>query len=89
MPIAAEVGEVPHLDVAGCGNRRPECRVPISTSRTRSDGRARAGRSDTRVYKEHKHSTRRIDLAVCAIMAHSVTGAVVPGPQLYRYDDAR
>ena len=25
----------------------------------------------TRVYKESKHSTRRIDLAVCAIMAHA------------------
>jgi hypothetical protein len=31
------------------------------------------------IYKEHKHSTRRIDLAVCAIMAHSVAATVDPG----------
>jgi hypothetical protein len=30
----------------------------------------------TRIYKEHKHSSRRIDLAVCAIMAHSVAATV-------------
>jgi phage terminase large subunit-like protein len=29
-------------------------------------------RGTPRIYKEHKHSTRPIDLAVCAIMAHSV-----------------
>ena len=41
----------------------------------------------TRIYKEHKHSTRRIDLAVCAIMAHSVAAAADPGVQLYWYDE--
>jgi phage terminase large subunit-like protein len=39
----------------------------------------------TRIHKEHKHSTRRIDLAVCAIMAHSVAATIEPGPQLYWY----
>jgi hypothetical protein len=42
----------------------------------------------TPLRKEHKHSTRRIDLAVCAIMLHSVAAAVEPGPQLYWYDMA-
>ena len=37
----------------------------------------------TRIAKETKHSTRRIDLAVCAIMAHSVAAAIDPGLQLY------
>jgi hypothetical protein len=39
----------------------------------------------TGIYKEHKHSTRRIDLAVCAIMAHSVAATVDRGLQLYWY----
>jgi hypothetical protein len=30
-----------------------------------------------------KHSTRRIDVAVCAIMAHSVAATADPGVQLY------
>jgi phage terminase large subunit-like protein len=42
----------------------------------------------TRIYKEHKHSTRRIDLAVCAIMAHSAAASIDPGLQLYWYDEA-
>jgi hypothetical protein len=29
-----------------------------------------------------------IDLAVCAIMAHSVAAAIEPGPQLYWFDRA-
>lgn len=34
------------------------------------------------IYKEHKHSTRRIDLAVCAITANSVATTISP-VQLY------
>ena len=41
----------------------------------------------TRICKEHRHSTRRIDLAVCAIM-HSVAATIDPGLQLYWYDEA-
>jgi phage terminase large subunit-like protein len=37
----------------------------------------------TRITKEHKHSTRRIDLAVAAVMAHSVAATVTAGPQLF------
>jgi hypothetical protein len=39
-------------------------------------------------YKEHKHSTRRIDLAVCAITAYSVAATVDAAFQLYWYEDA-
>jgi hypothetical protein len=39
----------------------------------------------TRIYKEYKHSSRRIDLAVCAIMAHSVAATVSP-VQLYWFE---
>ena len=38
----------------------------------------------TRIYEEHKHSTRRIDLAVCAIMAHSVAPPSTPGCWAFR-----
>jgi phage terminase large subunit-like protein len=48
----------------------------------------RTDNSGTRIYKEHKQSARRIDLAVCAIMAHSVAATVDPGPQLYWYEAA-
>ena len=34
----------------------------------------------------HKHATRRIGLALCAIMAHSVAAVVDRGLQLYWYD---
>jgi phage terminase large subunit-like protein len=52
----------------------------IGNSTVRTDNRG------TRIHKEHKHSTRRIDLAVCAIMAH--VAAAEPGLQLYWYGDA-
>jgi phage terminase large subunit-like protein len=51
----------------------------VGNATVRTDNRG------TRIYKEHKHSARRIDLAVCAIMAHSVAATVEPGPQLYWY----
>jgi len=54
----------------------------IGNATVRTDNRG------TRIYKEHKHSARRIDLAVCAIMAHSVAAAAKPGLQLYWYDAA-
>ena len=38
--------------------------------------------------RQSKHSTRRIDLAVCAIMAHSVAGTVDPGLPLYWFEGA-
>ena len=41
-----------------------------------------------RVYKEHRHSRRRIDLAVAGIMAYSVAAAVDRGPQLWSFADA-
>jgi phage terminase large subunit-like protein len=41
----------------------------------------------TRIQKEHKHSTRRIDLAVAAVMAHDVAAATDPGPQLWVFGD--
>ena len=66
--------------VTHSGDPRLARHVANATVRTDSRG--------TRIYKEHKHSTRRIDLAVCAIMAHSVAAAVEPGPQLYWYEDA-
>ena len=45
----------------------------IGNATVRTDNRG------TRIYKEHKHSTRRIDLAVCAIMAHSGPPPPQPG----------
>jgi hypothetical protein len=51
----------------------------IGNAAVRTDNRG------TRIYKEHKHSTRRIDLAVCAIMAQSVAAMTAPGPPLYWY----
>jgi hypothetical protein len=50
------------------------------------EGCDRAVRTDnrgTRVYKEHKHSMRRIDLAVCAIMAHDRVKQGAPMPAIY------
>jgi phage terminase large subunit-like protein len=41
----------------------------------------------TRIQKEHKHSTRRIDLAVAAVMAHDVAATVSRGPQMWVFDD--
>ena len=35
-----------------------------------------------------RSSTRRIDLAVCAIMAHSIAATAEPNLQLYWYEDA-
>jgi phage terminase large subunit-like protein len=57
---------------------------------TRDTGNAtvRTDNRGTRIYKEHKHSTRRIDLAVCAIMAYSVAATIGPGLQRYWYDEA-
>jgi phage terminase large subunit-like protein len=40
----------------------------------------------TRIVKEHRRSTRRIDLAVCAVMAHDVAAAVGPGTQLWVFE---
>jgi hypothetical protein len=39
-----------------------------------------------RIVKEHKDSTRRIDLAVAAVMAFAAAMAVEPGPQLFVFD---
>jgi phage terminase large subunit-like protein len=36
-----------------------------------------------RLSKVHKHSTRRIDLAVASVMAHSIAATVETGPQLF------
>jgi phage terminase large subunit-like protein len=66
--------------VTHSGDPRLARHVANATVRTDSRG--------TRIYKEHKHSTRRIDLAVCAIMAHSVAATIDPGLQLYWYDEA-
>jgi phage terminase large subunit-like protein len=41
-----------------------------------------------RIVKEHKDSTRRIDLAVAAVMAHAAASTAEPGPQLFVFDAA-
>lgn len=66
--------------VTHSGDPRLARHVANATVRTDSRG--------TRIYKEHKHSTRRIDLAVCAIMAHSIAATAEPSLQLYWYEDA-
>jgi phage terminase large subunit-like protein len=66
--------------VTHSGDPRLARHVANATVRTDSRG--------TRVYKESKHSTRRIDLAVCAIMAHAAAQSVAPGPQLWVFDEA-
>jgi hypothetical protein len=53
----------------------------VANATVRTDNRG------TRIYK--KHSAQRIDLAVCAIMAHSVAATVDPGVQLYWYEASR
>jgi hypothetical protein len=45
----------------------------VGNATVRTDNRG------TRIYKEHKHSARRIDLAVCGITAHCVAAALDPG----------
>ena len=40
----------------------------------------------TRIHKDGKHSTRRIDLAICCVMAHSIA-ATTTGLQLYYFAD--
>jgi phage terminase large subunit-like protein len=35
-----------------------------------------------RIFKEHRDSTRRIDLAVAAVMAHAAASTVAQGPQV-------
>ena len=39
-----------------------------------------------RIVKEHKDSTRRIDLAVAAVMAFAAASTVDPRPQLFVFD---
>jgi phage terminase large subunit-like protein len=39
-----------------------------------------------RIVKEHKDSTRRIDLAVAAVMAFAAASTVATGPQLFVFD---
>jgi len=39
------------------------------------------------VVKEHKDSTRRIDLAEAAVMAFAAASTVEPGPQLFVFDE--
>jgi hypothetical protein len=41
-----------------------------------------------RIVKEHRDSTRRIDLAVAAAMPFSVGSTTEPGPQLFAFDEA-
>ena len=41
-----------------------------------------------RIVKEHRDSTRRIDLAVAAVMAFAAASTVQPGPQLFVFDEA-
>jgi phage terminase large subunit-like protein len=62
-------------DVSHSGDPRLARHVENAT--VRSDNRG------TRVYKEHKHSTRRIDLAVCAIMAHDRATQSVRIPSIF------
>jgi hypothetical protein len=40
-----------------------------------------------RIVKEHKDSTRRIDLAVAAVMAFAAASTVEVGPQLFVFDE--
>jgi hypothetical protein len=40
-----------------------------------------------RIVKEHKDSTRRIDLAVAAVMAFAAASVMERGPQLFVFDD--
>jgi hypothetical protein len=44
------------------------------------------GQPGHRIYKESKHSTRRIDLAVAAVMAYATATVIEPGPQLFVFD---
>ncbi len=60
----------------------PRLNRHVSNATVRTDSRG------TRVYKESKHSTRRIDLAVCAIMAHAAAIATETGPQVFVFDEA-
>jgi phage terminase large subunit-like protein len=62
------------------GDPRLNRHVGNATVRTDSRG--------TRVDKESKHSTRRMDLAVCAIMAHAAAITADTGPQLWVFDEA-
>jgi phage terminase large subunit-like protein len=52
----------------------------VANATVRTDNRG------TRIYKEHKHSTRRIDLAVAAVMAHATATLIEPGPQLFVFE---
>jgi phage terminase large subunit-like protein len=40
----------------------------------------------TRIYKEAKHSTRRIDAAVAAVMAYATAANVEPRVQMFVFD---
>jgi phage terminase large subunit-like protein len=40
-----------------------------------------------RIVKEHKDSTRRIDLAVAAVMAFAAASTAAPGPQMWVFDE--
>jgi phage terminase large subunit-like protein len=54
----------------------------IGNATVRTDNRGHPGSTRS------KHPTRRIDLAVCAIIAHSAAPTIEPGLHLYRYDQA-
>jgi phage terminase large subunit-like protein len=56
-------------------------------ARHMANATVRTDNRGTRIVKETKHSTRRIDLAVCAIMAHSVATAPTPVPAMFWFPD--
>jgi phage terminase large subunit-like protein len=59
----------------------PDLARHVGNAVVRNDSRAQ------RVVKEHRDLTRRIDLAVAAVMAFSVA-STEPGPQLFVFDEA-
>jgi hypothetical protein len=59
--------------------------IPATLGLARHIGNAivREDSRGVRLAKVHQHSTRRIDLAVAAVMAHSIAATVEAEPQLF------
>jgi hypothetical protein len=64
--------------------RRSACSFSVAATSPRP---TRLPTRGTRIQKEHKHSTRRINHAVAAVMAHDVAATLETGPQMWIFDD--
>lgn len=89
FPETAGLAPTPRRNDPGFLNRvrRPTPALLVRASTCPRTARNRGSRGH-RIVKEHKDPTRRIDLAVAAVMAHAAASTAEPGPQLWVFNDS-